>query len=68
MPFKTNYRQERAQRARNREAKAQEKQARREEASAKRKATRDTETDLDAGGDAPEADVPTRTQEASPTG
>lgn len=44
MPFKTNYRQERAQRTRTKEAKQQEKLARREEASAKRKALREGES------------------------
>jgi hypothetical protein len=43
MPFKPNYRQERAQRTRLREEKQQEKLARREEASAKRKALREGE-------------------------
>jgi len=41
MPFKHNYRQERAQKTRSREAKKEEKLRRREEASAKRKALRE---------------------------
>lgn len=58
MPFKPNYRQERAQRTRNREAKQQEKLARREEASARRRALR--EGDADAGGDVPAGDESTK--------
>jgi hypothetical protein len=56
MPFKPNYRQERAQKARSKESKKQEKLARREEASAKRKALRERETGVDSGNDTPAAD------------
>ena len=41
MPSRPNYRQERAQKTRNREAKKEEKLRRREEASARRKALRE---------------------------
>jgi len=54
MPFKTNYRQERAQRTRAREAKQHEKLARREEASAKRRALRESETAVEPVGGAME--------------
>jgi hypothetical protein len=59
MPFKTNYRQERAQKTRSKEAKKQEKLARREEASAKRKALREGESGVESGG-AMAADVPAK--------
>jgi hypothetical protein len=54
MPFKTNYRQERAQKTRSKEAKKQEKLARREEASAKRKALREGEVSGESGTGTPE--------------
>ncbi len=50
MAFKSNYRQERAQRTRARESKQQEKLARREEASAKRKALRESEAAVEPAG------------------
>jgi hypothetical protein len=61
MPFKPNYRQERAQRARAKETKQQEKLLRREEAAAKRKALRESEPD--AGSGTPAAD-----ESAKPSG
>lgn len=63
MPFKTNYRHERSQRTRTREAKQQEKLLRREEASAKRKASREGEA-----GVAPEDGTPTLDESAKPPG
>jgi hypothetical protein len=63
MPFRTNYRQERAQRTRSRESKQQEKLARREEATAKRKALREGEP---AG--APESQISATDDPASPQG
>lgn len=55
MPSRPNYRQERAQKTRNREAKKEEKLRRREEASAKRKALR--EGDASAQTDAADKDT-----------
>lgn len=56
MPFKTNYRHERAQRTRAKESKQQEKLLRRKEASDKRKALREGETGT--GPDAATDDSP----------
>ncbi|HEX3431191.1 MAG TPA: hypothetical protein VHT03_09910 [Rhizomicrobium sp.] len=47
MAFRPNYRQERAQKSRTREAKKEEKLRRREEATAKRKALREGVADPD---------------------
>jgi hypothetical protein len=47
MPFKPNYRAERAQKSRVKDEKKQEKLRRREEASSKRKASREGEADPD---------------------
>jgi hypothetical protein len=47
MAMKPNYRQERAQRDRSKEAKKQEKLRRREEDAAKRKALREEQTSID---------------------
>lgn len=60
MPFKPNYRQERAQRTRSRETKQQEKLLRREEAAARRKALREGEPGVDAGTATPAADGSTK--------
>ena len=60
MPFKTNYRQERAQKARAKESKQQEKQARREEASAKRKALRESESGAEPENGTTPAEEPTK--------
>ncbi len=59
MPFKPNYRQERAQKARAKESKQQEKVARREEAAAKRKALRENETAAESGSGTPAAEETT---------
>ena len=61
MPFRTNYRQERAQRTRSRESKQQEKLARREEAAAKRKAERESEPGVD-----PETGIPATGNSTTP--
>jgi hypothetical protein len=53
MAFKTNYRQERAQKARTREAKKEEKLRKREEASAKRKALREEAASPEFAGETP---------------
>ena len=63
MAFKTNYRQERAQRNRAKETRQQEKLLRREEASAKRKALREGEPGAGAGSEVPAVD-----KSADPTG
>jgi hypothetical protein len=55
MAFKTNYRQERAQKTRNREAKKEEKLRKREEAAAKRKALRE-DAGLESAGETPAGD------------
>jgi hypothetical protein len=56
MAMKPNYRQERAQKARAKDMKAQEKQRKREEASAQRKALREKEAAADANGVPPPAE------------
>ncbi|HTT84353.1 MAG TPA: hypothetical protein VMF67_12805 [Rhizomicrobium sp.] len=63
MPFRTNYRQERAQRTRVREAKQQEKLARREEASVKRKALRESEAAADHESGTPVANEAAKPQD-----
>jgi len=56
MAFRTNYRQERAQKSRAKEERKQEKLRKREEASLQRKALRDAETGGTTDGAAPGAD------------
>jgi hypothetical protein len=63
MPFKPNYRQERAQRARSKESKQQEKLLRREEAAAKRKALREGEPGSEAENGTPPSDGPAKPSE-----
>lgn len=56
MAFKPNYRHERAERTRAKEARQQEKLLRREEASARRKALRESEAGAGAESSTPAAD------------
>jgi hypothetical protein len=59
MAMKPNYRQERAQKSRAKDMKAQEKQRKREEASAQRKALREKEAAADGNGVPPPAESKT---------
>ena len=61
MAFKPNYRGQRAEKARSREAKQQEKLARREEASARRRALRESGTDTETA-------MPAAEETAKPSG